>query len=322
MLEVSSPAPFPRRRAVNDKKESEDSSMSIRVTERAPSIRKAVIPAAGWGTRFLPATKVQPKEMMPLFDRPMIHYIVEEAAAAGIEQIIMVTALGKRAIEDYFDRSYELEQVLRAKRDEKHLNEICRISELADIVYVRQREQLGLGHAILMTKDLVGNEPFAVFLPDDVIEAEVPAIQQLLNAYERYGSSVLAVERVADSEVSRYGIIGGQEIDERTFKVDRLVEKPKLEQAPSHLAVIGRYILTPEVFEMLEQAKPGAIGEIQLTDGLDALLGRQPIYAYEYEGVRHDGGTPLGLLKASVSMALRRSELGKEFHQWLCGVLR
>lgn len=296
--------------------------MSIRVSERLPSIRKAVIPAAGWGTRFLPATKVQPKEMMPLFDRPMIHYIVEEAAAAGIEQIIMVTALGKRAIEDYFDRSYELEQVLRAKGDEGHLNEICRISELADIVYVRQREQLGLGHAILMTKDLVGHEPFAVFLPDDVIEAKVPAIRQLLDAYERYGSSVLAVERVADGEVSRYGIIGGKEIDERTFKVDRLVEKPKPEQAPSNLAVVGRYVLTPEIFEMLETVRPGAVGEIQLTDGLDALLARQNIYAYEYEGVRHDGGTPLGLLKASVSMALRRPELGKAFHQWLGGVLR
>lgn len=296
--------------------------MSIRVSERVPPIRKAVIPAAGWGTRFLPATKVQPKEMMPLFDRPMIHYIVEEAAAAGIEQIIMVTALGKRAIEDYFDRSYELEQVLRAKGDKKHLSEICRISELADIVYVRQREQLGLGHAILMTKDLVGHEPFAVFLPDDVIEAKVPAIRQLLDAYERYGSSVLAVERVTDREVSRYGIIGGKEIDERTFKVDKLVEKPKLEQAPSNLAVVGRYILTPEIFEMLETVRPGAVGEIQLTDGLDALLGRQNIYAYEYEGVRHDGGTPLGLLKASVSMALSRPELGKAFHQWLGGVLR
>jgi UTP--glucose-1-phosphate uridylyltransferase len=284
-------------------------------------IRKAVIPAAGWGTRFLPATKAQPKETLPLFDRPMIHYIVEEAAAVGIRQIIMVTALGKRAIEDYFDRSYELEQLLQAKGDEKRLAEVRRISEMAEVVYVRQREQLGLGHAILTAKDLVGNEPFAVFLPDDVVEAKVPAIRQLLNVYERYRCSVLAVERVPDCDVGRYGIIQGREVGERTFQIERLVEKPKLNEAPSNLAVIGRYILTPDVFAMLERARPGAIGEIQLTDGLDALLGRQNIYAYEYEGVRHDGGTPLGLLRASVAIALNRPDVGGEFRQWLHGLL-
>jgi len=284
-------------------------------------IRKAVIPAAGWGTRFLPATKAQPKETLPLFDRPMIHYIVEEAVASGIRQIIIVTALGKRAIEDYFDRSYELEQLLHAKGDEKRLAEVRRISQLADIVYVRQREQLGLGHAILMAKEIVGNEPFAVFLPDDIIEAKTPAIQQLLHVYERYQCSVLAVEQVADSEVSRYGIMEGRYKEERTFKVERLVEKPKLQEAPSNLAVIGRYILTPEVFCMLEKVQPGAIGEVQLTDGLDALLRHQSIYAYEYEGVRHDGGTPLGLLRASVAVALSRPEVGGEFRQWLHGLL-
>lgn len=284
-------------------------------------IRKAVIPAAGWGTRFLPATKAQPKETLPLFDRPMIHYIVEEAAAVGIRQIIMVTALGKDAIENYFDRSYELEQLLHTKGDENRLAEVRRISQLADIVYVRQREQLGLGHAILTARDLVGNEPFAVFLPDDIIEAEVPAIQQLLHVYERYRCSVLAVERVANSEVSRYGIIGGEKMEDRTFRVDRLVEKPKLNESPSNLAVVGRYILTPEVFCMLEKVPPGAIGEIQLTDGLDALLRHQSIYAYEYQGVRHDGGTPLGLLKASVAIALSRPDVGGEFSHWLHGVL-
>lgn len=251
----------------------------------------------------------------------MIHYIVEEAAAAGIRQIIMVTALGKRAIEDYFDRSYELEQLLQAKGDEKRLAEVRRISEMAEVVYVRQREQLGLGHAILTAKDLVGNEPFAVFLPDDVVEAKVLAIRQLLDVYERYRCSVLAVERVPDCDVGRYGIIQGRKVGERTFQIERLVEKPKLNEAPSNLAVIGRYILTPDVFTMLERARPGAIGEIQLTDALDALLGQQNIYAYEYEGVRHDGGTPLGLLRGSVAIALNRPDVGGEFRQWLHGLL-
>jgi len=285
-------------------------------------IRKAVIPAAGWGTRFLPATKAQPKETLPLFDRPMIQYVVEEAAAAGIREIVMITAAGKGAIEDYFDRSYELERLLHARRDQKHLSELRRISDLADIVYVRQREQFGLGHAILMAKDLIGNEPFAVFLPDDIIEAQVPAIQQLLRVYERYRCNVLAVERVVDSVISRYGIIDAWKTDERTFKVRGLVEKPKADEAPSNLAIIGRYIVTPELFCMLEKVRPDTMGEIQLTDALHGLLSYQSIYAYEYEGRRHDGGTPLGLLKASVAVALGRAGVANDFRKWLEGLLR
>jgi len=280
-------------------------------------IRKAVVTAAGWGTRFLPATKAQPKEMLPLVDKPMIQYVVEEAVASGIKQIIIVTALGKRAIEDHFDRSLELEHALNRKGDGDLLRKVRQISELADICYIRQKEQLGLGHAILVTRDLIGNEPFAIFLPDDIIEAKVPAMKQMLEIYNRYSSSVIAVEKVAHQDTSSYGIIAPKQVEERVYQVLTLVEKPKPEEAPSNLGIVGRYILTPEIFGMLEKTTPGAGGEIQLTDGLRLLLEKQKIYAYQFEGIRYDTGTPLGFLKASVEFALNRPDIGPKFREYL-----
>ena len=280
-------------------------------------IRKAVVTAAGWGTRFLPATKAQPKEMLPLVDKPMIQYVVEEAVASGIKQIIVVTALGKRAIEDHFDRSLELEHALNRKGDGDLLRKVRQISELADICYIRQKEQLGLGHAILVTRDLIGNEPFAIFLPDDIIEAKVPAMKQMLEIYNRYSSSVIAVEKVAHQDTSSYGIIAPKQVEERVYQVLTLVEKPKPADAPSNLGIVGRYILTPEIFGMLEKTTPGAGGEIQLTDGLRLLLEKQKIYAYQFEGIRYDTGTPLGFLKASVEFALNRPDIGPKFREYL-----
>jgi len=280
-------------------------------------IRKAVVTAAGWGTRFLPATKAQPKEMLPLVDKPMIQYVVEEAIASGIEQIIIVTALGKRAIEDHFDRSFELEHALKRKGDEELLRKVQRISEIATIYYIRQKEQLGLGHAISITKDLIGNEPFAVFLPDDIIEAKVPAMKQMLEVYTRYHCSIVAVETVAAENIAAYGIIEPKQVEERVYQVLGLVEKPKPEEAPSNLGIVGRYILTPGIFSMLERTTPGKGGEIQLTDGLRLLLEREAIYAHRFEGIRYDTGTPLGLLKASVELALNRADLGPKFKAYL-----
>jgi len=280
-------------------------------------IRKAVVTAAGWGTRFLPATKSQPKEMLPLVDKPIIQYAIEEAVASGMEQIIIVTALGKHTIENHFDRSFELEHVLRQKGDEKLLREVQRISELANICYVRQKEQLGLGHAVLTAKDLVGDEPFALFLPDDIIEAKVPAMKQMLQVHDRYGCSVVAVETVLPENTVAYGIISPKQVEERVYQVLRLVEKPKPEEAPSNLGIVGRYILTPEIFSVLKETPPGKGGEIQLTDGLQLLLEHQKIYAYRFQGTRHDTGTPLGLLKASVELALHCPHLGSEFKEYL-----
>lgn len=280
-------------------------------------IRKAVVTAAGWGTRFLPATKAQPKEMLPLVDTPMIQYVIEEAVASGIKHIIIVTALGKRAIEDHFDRSVELELALKKKRDGELLKKVRRISELAHICYIRQKEQLGLGHAILITKDLIGNEPFAIFLPDDIIEAKVPAMKQMIKIYERYKSSVIAIQRVAPQDTKSYGIISPKRVKDRVYRVSDLVEKPEPEDAPSNLGIVGRYILTPEIFEMLQKTTPGKGGEIQLTDGLRLLLRQQPIYAYQFEGIRYDTGTPLGFLKASVEFALNRPDISDEFKKYL-----
>ena len=280
-------------------------------------IRKAVVTAAGWGTRFLPATKAQPKEMLPLVDKPMIQYVIEEAVASGIKQIIIVTALGKRAIEDHFDRSIELEHALNRKGDGDLLRKVRHISELADICYIRQKEQLGLGHAILVTKDLIGNEPFAIFLPDDIIEAKVPAMKQMLEIFNRYSSSVIAVQKIAPQDTSSYGIIAPKKVEERLYQVLTLVEKPKPEDAPSNLGIVGRYILTPEIFGMLEKTAPGKGGEIQLTDGLRLLLEKQKIYAYQFEGIRYDTGTPLGFLKASVEFALNRPDIGPNFREYL-----
>ncbi len=280
-------------------------------------IRKAVVTAAGWGTRFLPATKAQPKEMLPLVDKPMIQYVIEEAVASGIKHIIIVTALGKRAIEDHFDRSVELEQALRKRGDGDLLKKVRHTSELADICYIRQKEQLGLGHAILITKDLIGNEPFAIFLPDDIIEAKVPAMKQMLEVYDRYKSSVIAVQQVAPEETRAYGIISPKQLDKRVYQVLDLVEKPEPKDAPSNLGIVGRYILTPEIFDTLEKTTPGKGGEIQLTDGLRLLLKQQPIHAHQFEGIRYDTGTPLGFLKASVEFALKRPDIGEKFREYL-----
>jgi UTP--glucose-1-phosphate uridylyltransferase len=288
-------------------------------------VRKAVFPAAGWGTRFLPATKAQPKEMLPLVDKPVIQYAVEEAVAAGIEQVIIVTSSQKRAIEDHFDLSYELERLLEEKGDIEKLRQVRHISDLAQIAYVRQKEQLGLGHAILMTKDLVGHEPFAVLLPDDVVIAERPCIGQLVHAYEQTHSTTVAVMEVDPSETSRYGIVGA-EVDPslneggRLRRMTRIVEKPPTKDAPSNLAVIGRYVLTPKIFEKLEQTPRGAGGEIQLTDGIEALMAEQSVYAYQFEGTRYDAGTTLGWLRATVDVALGRDDLASDFRAHLRGL--
>ena len=284
-------------------------------------VRKAVFPAAGWGTRFLPATKAQPKEMLPLVDKPVIQYAVEEAVAAGIEQVIIITSSTKRAIEDHFDQSLELERLLEERGDIEHLRQIRRISDLAQIAYVRQKEQLGLGHAVLMAKELVGHEPFAVLLSDDVVIGDPPCIGQLIHAYHRTRASVVAVERVPHEETRRYGVIGGALAESdptgRLWRVDRVVEKPDPADAPSDLAIIGRYVLTPKIFDKLEQTPRGAGGEIQLTDAIEALMEEQEVYGYAFEGTRYDAGTTMGWLKASVELALERADLGTEFAAYL-----
>ena len=284
-------------------------------------VRKAVFPAAGWGTRFLPATKAQPKEMLPLVDKPIIQYAVEEAVAAGIEQVIIVTSTQKRAIEDHFDLSYELEHLLEEKGEIEKLRQVRHISDLAQIAYVRQKEQLGLGHAVLTAKDLIGNEPFAVLLPDDVVISERPAIGQLIHAYQQTHSSVLAVAEVDPADTSRYGIVGTpgepDSADRRLHQVSRVVEKPEAGTAPSNLAIIGRYVLTPKIFDKLEQTQRGSGGEIQLTDAIQALMAEQSVYAYEFEGVRYDCGTTMGWLKATVDLALERPELAVELRAHL-----
>jgi UTP--glucose-1-phosphate uridylyltransferase len=288
-------------------------------------VRKAVLPAAGWGTRFLPATKAQPKEMLPLVDKPVIQYAVEEAVAAGIEQIIIVTSSQKRAIEDHFDIDFELEHLLEERGDVEMLRRIRHISDLAQVAYVRQKEQLGLGHAVLVAKELVGHEPFAVILSDDVVVGDRPCIGQLIAAYEHTKSSVVAVMEVPHDDTGRYGVIGvASDVEapgmDRLHPVGRLVEKPAPEDAPSDLAIIGRYVLTPKIFDKLEQTQRGSGGEIQLTDAIEALMEDQRVYAYEFEGTRYDAGTTMGWLKASVELALQRPELAADFREYLRGL--
>jgi UTP--glucose-1-phosphate uridylyltransferase len=282
-------------------------------------IRKAVFPAAGLGTRFLPATKAQPKEMLPLVDKPIIQYVVEEAVAAGLTNIIIVTGRGKYAIEDHFDISSELEHLLERHGKHDLLEQVRAISSMIKVSYVRQGETLGLGHAVLMAKDLVGDEPFAVMLGDDIIDSAAPCIQQMAKAYERLGGSFLALHRVPRSEISAYGVIRGepQPGDERVFRITDLVEKPSADKAPSDLAIIGRYILTPEIFHILEHTPPDKQGEIQLTNALRTLLEKQAIYGYEFEGARHDAGNKLGFLRATVEFALKRPDLGQAFREYL-----
>lgn len=286
-------------------------------------VRKAVFPAAGWGTRFLPATKAQPKEMLPLVDRPVIQYAMEEAVAAGIEQVIIVTSSQKRAIEDHFDRNFELERLLEERGDIEMLRRIRRIGDLAQVAYVRQPEQLGLGHAVLMAKELVGHEPFAVILSDDVVTGERPCIGQMIEAYHRTHASVVAVRRVPYEQTRRYGVVDpapDQSPDEPLLRLRGIVEKPLPEDAPSDRAVIGRYVLTPKIFEKLEQTPRGAGGEIQLTDAISALLAEQEVYACSFEGHYHDAGTTMGWLKASVQLALERPDTGPELRGFLAGL--
>lgn len=281
------------------------------------SVRKAVVLAAGYGTRLLPATKAQPKEALPLVDKPIIQYAVEEAAESGLEQVIIVTSAGKRAVEDHFDRSLELEQALAEKGDQRRLEEIRRISDLARIVYVRQKEQRGIGDAVLTVREIVGDEPFVLFFPDDVIVSQPPAARQLIDVFEAHGGSVLAVEEVPPEELESYGIVDGEPVGEGVYRVRGLTEKPKPEEAPSNLGIVGRYVLTPQVFEALTETPPGIGGEIQITDGLARLLRDQPMFAYRFQGRRYDTGRPLGLLKASVELALRRPDLGPELRRYL-----
>jgi UTP--glucose-1-phosphate uridylyltransferase len=284
------------------------------------SVRKAIFPAAGLGTRFLPATKAQPKEMLPLVDKPIIQYGVEEAVAAGCDQIIIITGRGKSAIEDHFDVSYELEKMLEEKGKNDLLKIVRQISDMIYVAYVRQKEALGLGHAVLTARELIGDEPFATLLADDVIDAEVPVLKQLMNVFDEKHCSVIATQVVEGPAISSYGVIKAKEVKGsggRLYEVLDLVEKPKLADAPSNLAVIGRYILTPTVFEALSDIKPGAGGELQLTDGLRGLLQREKLYAYVYEGRRHDTGDKLGFLKATVEFALKREDLGGQFRDYL-----
>jgi UTP--glucose-1-phosphate uridylyltransferase len=285
-------------------------------------VRKAVFPAAGLGTRFLPATKAQPKEMLPLVDKPLIQYGVEEAIHSGIQNMIIVTGRGKTAIEDHFDVSFELEQMLESRGKRELLSVVRNVSDMIDVAYIRQKEALGLGHAVLRTRDLVGPEPFAVVLSDDVIDAEIPCLRQLLDIHEFFAAPVLAVMEVPRESISSYGVVDAEPIShngskDRLFRIRDMVEKPKAADAPSNLAIIGRYVLTHEIFDCLSSVEPGSGGEIQLTDGLKHLLHSRPVYAYRFEGTRYDAGDKLGFLKATVEFALQRHDLGTAFREYL-----
>jgi UTP--glucose-1-phosphate uridylyltransferase len=283
-------------------------------------VRKAVFPAAGLGTRFLPATKAQPKEMLPLVDKPLIQYVIEEAIGSGIRNITIVTGRGKNAIEDHFDVSYELEKVLEERGQSELLSQVQSISNMVDVSYVRQKQALGLGHAIMMARDVVGSEPFAVLLGDDIIDAPTPCLAQMTALFEKVQASIIAICRVPDEDVSKFGIIRGHALENfggRVFRVEDLVEKPSREEAPSNLAIIGRYILTPEIFGALDRTEPGRGGELQITDALRRLLEQQPVYAYMFEGTRYDAGDKLGFLKATVEFALKREDLGEPFREYL-----
>ena len=279
-------------------------------------VRKAVFPAAGLGTRFLPATKASPKEMLPLVDKPLIQYVVEEAVASGIESVIIVTGRGKAAIEDHFDISYELEKLLEERGKTEEFKAMRKISEMARISYVRQREALGLGHAVLQARDLVGDEPFAVMLSDDIIDSQTPALKQLLDVYEKYDAPVVAVFEVEGEAISRFGVVDAEEVEAGVYKIRDMVEKPAFADAPSNLAIIGRYVLTPDIFAEIENTRPGAIGEIQITDAMRSLLKKRPFYAVRFEGTRYDAGDKLGFLIATVQFALKH-DLAPEFREYL-----
>ena len=280
-------------------------------------VRKAIIPAAGLGTRFLPATKAQPKEMLPIIDTPTIQYVVQEAVDSGIEDILIISGKGKRTIEDHFDRNFELESRLAEKEDESFYNEIIRIADMASIHFIRQKEMNGLGDAIYHARHHVGNEPFAVLLGDTVVSSVIPVTQQLIDTYEQYRSTVIGVEEVPKDKVSRYGIAGGKKIDDRTIEVNELVEKPSPEQAPSNLAIAGRYILTPEIFTAIEQTPKGKGNEVQLTDALHLLMKKEMIVANTIEGKRYDIGNKLDFLKTTVEFALKRKEFAEPFYKFM-----
>lgn len=280
-------------------------------------ITKAVFPAAGLGTRFLPATKASPKEMLALVDKPLIQYVVEEAVSSGIEEVVMITGRGKRAIEDHFDVAFELEEDLKSKGKHELLSEVQRIADLVTFCYIRQKKALGLGHAVLTAKRVVGNEPFAVLLGDDIIDSDVPVLRQMMDVHKKYPATILAIQEVPHSETRQYGIVDAKKVEDGVYLVTDLVEKPSPAAAPSNLAIIGRYILAPEIFTALEQTKPGKGGEIQLTDGLKLLMEKQPIYAYKFQGVRHDAGDKLGFLKATVEFGLKNGEFGDAFRAYL-----
>ncbi|MEC0264417.1 UTP--glucose-1-phosphate uridylyltransferase GalU [Paenibacillus anseongense] len=283
-------------------------------------VRKAIIPAAGLGTRFLPATKAMPKEMLPIVDKPTIQYIVEEAVESGIEDIIIVTGKGKRAIEDHFDNSFELEQNLFEKQKFDLLTEVQKSSKV-DIHYIRQKEPRGLGHAIWCARKFIGDEPFAVLLGDDIVRADKPCLKQMMDQYEYRHSSIIGVKHVSDDEVSRYGIVDGRQIEKQLFSINHLVEKPKREEAPSNLAIMGRYILTARIFDILNDQKPGAGGEIQLTDAIEALNALESVYAYEFEGERFDVGEKLGFIQTTINYALQREDLRFDLLKYLSSVL-
>ncbi len=285
-------------------------------------VKKAIIPAAGRGTRFLPATKAQPKEMLPIVDKPTIQYIVEEAIASGIEDIIIVTGRNKQTIEDHFDKSYELEEELKKKGDNGLLSLVQDISNLVDIHYIRQKEPKGLGHAIYCARSFIGNEPFAVLLGDDIVDSRVPCLKQLIDVYDKYGATVLGVQHVPDDDISKYGIVSCSEIENRVFRVDDLVEKPEKENAPSNVAILGRYIISPEIFRHIENTAPGKGGEIQLTDALRSLMHEEAMYAYDFEGKRYDVGNRMGFIVATVEMALKRDDLREELAQYLKSLVK
>ena len=280
-------------------------------------VRKAIIPAAGLGTRFLPATKAQPKEMLPIVDKPTIQYIIEEAVASGIEEILIITGRNKKSIEDHFDRSVELEMELEKAGKEEMFEMIKKISDMADIHYIRQKAPRGLGHAIYCAKSFVGDEPFAVMLGDDVVDSKVPCLKQLMDCFNEYQTTILGVQEVNANDVNKYGIVDGIYIEDRVYKVKELVETPSLEEAPSNVAILGRYIITPQIFEILENTKPGKGNEIQLTDALQTLISNEAMYAYIFEGKRYDVGDKLGFLEATVEFALKKEGLRDKFIEYL-----
>lgn len=283
-------------------------------------VKKAIIPAAGLGTRFLPATKAQPKEMLPIVDKPTIQYIIEEAVQSGIEEILIITGRNKRAIEDHFDKSVELENELEKKGKEETLQMVKNISNMVNIYYIRQKEPKGLGHAINCARTFVGDEPFAVMLGDDVVDSNEPCLKQLIRCYNEYKTTILGVQQVNYDDVSKYGIVKGMHIEDRVYKIKDLIEKPKKEEAPSNIAILGRYIITPRIFEILENTKPGKGGEIQLTDALRTLVKEEAMYAYNFEGRRYDVGDKLGFLEATVEYALKRDELKADFMKYLLSI--